>query len=122
MTKTVLRVAGGLLLLYLAVVALSFLQELFDQGDLRKASHVIFEFRPAGGEGKTLIELMAAADGVAAAQVGCESELSSRYQGKVLMHCKTTADSRPFIWLIDVVAGSIEAQGERSRALIQTAH
>jgi hypothetical protein len=119
MVRRALRVAAVLAVVYFCVVALSFLQGLFDRGDLRRAAHVIYEFRPGGPAGKTLVELMAAADGVVPDRMACQTEMASRYEGRVLTTCRGAAGTEPFVWVIDVVGGRVEPQGPRSRLLTQ---
>lgn len=93
--KLWLRVAGVILVFVFGSFSLYMLRYAYDQADLRKASRYVYEFKPAGDNGKTLIELMADSVGVAVGGMECRGEIVSRYEGRIIVDCIPAASTTP---------------------------
>ena len=113
--KKVWRVILGIVIIYAAVMALMSVQYFFDQGDLKKAAAVIYEYRPPLHPDKTLLEFMAADLKLNPDQVHCETQLLSRYEGRVLVECGVTGNN--YEWVVDVVRHTVTAHNDRAKNL-----
>lgn len=82
--KSLFRVLLVVAFIYVGIMSMKFLQNAFDQGDLRRAKEA---FNRVQVEDKTLWQLMAADLGVSSEQVHCEQYLVSRYSGPVVFEC-----------------------------------
>jgi hypothetical protein len=102
-----IRILFVLLFVYLTGLAVVTVQYYFDRGDLKKASQVLFEFRPQGKE--TLALLMSQKLMIQESQLKCESQLLSRYEGRVRVLCGSVKKPQHFVFDVDVVGYSIQA-------------
>ncbi len=114
--KSLARILGVVLFAYLFVMAVMTVQYFFDRGDMRKASQVIFEFRPQGSNHPTLLETMASLSQVKKEDVNCQTTLASRYEGLVDVDCKAGTES--FLWEIDVVAGRVIPKNDNASRIV----
>ena len=110
--KGFLRIIGIFVVIYVAVSAVVGLQHLFDKGDIKKASKVLYELRPGDGS-QTLLQWMAAENGSTTESLECYSQLVSRYEGLVNLEC---AD---FVWQVNVVAGQVLPANEAATQLMK---
>ena len=101
----------------------------FDRGDLRKATAMIYEYRLPSHPEKNLLSLMAEDLKVSLDQVRCETELLSRYEGRVLIECgsqttfKKHDSGNNHEWVVDVVLHTVQTHNEKSKTLVgQVAH
>jgi hypothetical protein len=120
--KSLYRILGGALIVYLGVMAVMYLQFLFDRGDIRKASQFLNDFKPGPAHEHSLLEVMATDLGQAPDQIACDSEILSRTEGTVLIHChgivaeqKTT---RNYEWIINLVSYQVSANNPEASALL----
>jgi len=124
--KTIIRAFIVIIVIYATVMAVMGLQYMFDRGDMKKAAKVIYEFKPSHTVNKTLAELMAQNLGVTPEELHCETELISRYEGRVLVECGDKKSFQPentdlnFHFVVDVVRGSVDGKNEKARKLIAT--
>jgi hypothetical protein len=121
--RTIIRVFGAIAIIYCGVMAVMYLQYLFDKRDLKEASRVVYEFRPGEGQ-KTLLEVMAEALKTRPDDVYCETGLLSRYEGKVLVDCGeknhfTQNQSDHYQWEVDVVAFQVLAKNPLAKKLMK---
>lgn len=115
------RILGVIVIAYAGVMAVLYLQYLFDRGDLRKAEQVISQFKPKGEE-RTLMRIMADSLGVDAAGFSCESRILSRYEGRIEVGCGKIAAATKFKpafrFEVDVVGATIRALDGDSKNLL----
>lgn len=108
---------------YALVMGLMTLQYFFDRGDIRRASEVIYNYRPTKDESKTLIQLMAEKLAIETNQIHCESQIVARYEGYVQVECGKQESYRPsadvnFLWQVDLVGARITAVNESAKNLM----
>jgi hypothetical protein len=120
--KLWLRVAGVILVFVFGSFSLYMLRYAYDQGDLRKASRYVYEFKPAGEDGKTLIALMADSAGVDVTDMECRGEIISRYAGRIVVDCAPSASATPkqpktFSLEVEVVGFQYRALNVETEAL-----
>lgn len=110
--KGYLRIIGVFAVIYVAVSAVVGLQHLFDKGDIKKASKVLYELKPGDGS-KTLLQWMAVEKGLTQDDLECYSQLVSRYEGLVNLECSD------FVWQVNVVAGQVLPANEPATQLMK---
>lgn len=121
--RTIIRVFGAIAIIYSGVMAVMFLQYLFDKRDLTEASRVVYEFRPQGVGQVTLVALMAESLKITVGDVYCEAGLMSRYEGKVFVECGEKASFTQnhrdhYEWEVDVVAFQVLAKNDLAKELM----
>lgn len=118
--KKLWRVIVAVLIVYAAVMALMSVQYFFDRGDLKKAAEVIYQYKLPSHPDKNLLELMALDLNVSSNQVHCETELLSRYEGRVLIECGAQATFKKHDsgnnheWVVDVVLHTVQAHNDKA--------
>lgn len=85
--RVLFRALGVIVIIYAVVMALMGLRYIFDQGDLRKASQIIQQFKLKGSD-KTLMALMSDRLGIPEAALFCEPHMLSRYGGRIEVDCR----------------------------------
>lgn len=113
--KKLWRVIVAVLIVYAAVMALMSVQYFFDRGDLKKAAAVIYQYKLPSHPDKNLLELMASDLNVNSEQVQCETELLSRYEGRVLIECGVAGNN--YEWVVDVVLHTVQAHNDKAKKL-----
>lgn len=122
MLRTIFKALVVIALAYVGLMAVLGVQYFFDRGDMKKAARVVYEYRPRGHE-KTLVELMAQHYGIGGDQLKCETQIISRYEGRVLVECgppdlfKAHDAEVNFQWEVDVVGGAIRELNEKAKKL-----
>lgn len=114
--KKVLRFLAMIIAVYAIVMAAMVVQYFFDRGDLKKASAVIYQFKPVAARPDTLIDYMAAESHVTPDAIQCQSQITSRYEGRVSVICDG------YEWVVDVVASRIYPQNEQAHKLMTSLH
>ncbi len=114
--KKLFRVLLVVFAIYAILMAAMTVQYFFDRGDLRKASAVIFEFKPDKTKDETLAALMAAEQKILPDELVCDTQIASRYEGLVLVTC------RDYEWMVDVVASRIYPKSEAAQKLMTSLH
>lgn len=121
--KKLWRVIVAVLIVYAAVMALMSVQYFFDRGDLKKAAAVIYQYKLPSHPEKNLLELMASDLNVNPDRVHCETELLSRYEGRVLIECGAQArfkkhdSGNNHEWVVDVVLHTVQAHNDKAKKL-----
>lgn len=110
--KKFFRVLLVVFAIYAIVMAAMAVQYFFDRGDLRKASAVIYEFKPDKTKDETLAALMAAEQKILPTELACDAQIMSRYEGQVLVTCDK------YEWMVDVVASRIYPKNEVAQKLM----
>lgn len=108
---------------YALIMGLMTLQYLFDRGDIRRASEVIYNYRPSKEVSKTLIQLMAEKLTIEETKIHCESQIVARYEGYVQVECGEQESYKPsaavnFLWQVDLVGARITAINEPAQNLM----
>jgi hypothetical protein len=104
---------------FFTVMGLLTLQFFFDRGDIKRASRVIYEYKPAGQE-KTLTALIADEIGISEESLICESALISRYEGRVHVGCHGSEPKPVYEWEVNVVAAIIKPRNGYSQQLMNS--
>lgn len=118
------RVVGVILVFVLGAFSLYMLRHAYDQGDLKKASRFLYEFKPRGQD-KTLVGLMAGELGVTEADVSCEGEILSRYEGRIGVRCEVRPETqsseqkRVFLLEVEVVGYQYKALNSEAKNILQ---
>jgi len=121
--KTVFRLLGGALIVYLGFMVVVSLQALFDRGDLKQASKFLYDYKPDGK--RPLNQLMANALGKTVEDVYCESQIVSRSEGTLLIRCyPSTAAARTnqiavYEWLVNLVSYKLTPNNAAATSLLK---
>ncbi len=106
------QILGIALILYLTITAVSFLQMMFDRGDIKKAQQFLVEFQPRK-DGHTLLQLMAESKGVKPDDLPCDMSIESRTTGEIQIHCQD------FVWMVNVVSYQVRPISEAAQKILQ---
>jgi hypothetical protein len=118
------RVVGVILVFVLGAFSLYMLRYAYDQGDLKKASRFLYEFKPRG-QNKTLVGLMADNLGVSEVDISCDGEILSRYEGRIGVRCEAHPGTQPpeqkrvFLLEVEVVGFQYKALNSEAKNLFQ---
>lgn len=121
--KTLFRLLGGALIIYLGFMAVISLQALFDRGDLKQASKFLYDYKPDGK--RPLNELMATALGQPPDTVYCESQIVSRSDGTILIRCypntsaANTNQAATYEWLVNLVSYKLTPNNAAAISLLK---
>ncbi len=121
--KTLFRLLGGALIIYLGFMAVISLQALFDRGDLKQASKFLYDYKPDGK--KTLNVLMADALGEKPDDVYCESQIVSRSEGTLLLRCYPDASAAKinqksaYEWLVNLISYKLTPNNAAATSLLK---
>ncbi len=114
--KPALRLFGLIFIIYATFFLLKFLQDAFDQGDLRRAREAFNRVLVAD---QTLWQAMAQDLRVAVPDVQCDELLVSRYEGPVRFECFVKNEKeRVFVWNVDVVGFRVTPGNELAQDLM----
>ena len=113
--KPALRLFGLIFIIYATVTLMKFLQNAFDNGDLRRAREA---FNRVLVHDQSLWQAMALSLQVTVQDVQCDELLISRYDGPVRFECfiKDRKD-QIFIWNVDVVGFRVTPGNEAAQRL-----
>lgn len=111
------RYLGVIFVAYVGFLALTTLQNAYDNADLKKGVKVLYEFRPLGEGTPVIIDLLADHWKIDRNKVNCEAELVSRYEGLVRLYCKHKQEQ--FVWEVDVVGYSVRAVDSYTKEFVK---
>lgn len=122
--KQIFRALIVIFVIYASVMAIMGVQYLFDRGDMKKAVKVVYNLKPNQNEDKTLTKVMADTLSITEEQLYCETQIISRYEGRVLVECGNKATYQSlnsklnFQWEVDVIRGGIKGRNVKAQRLI----
>lgn len=112
------RFFAVIFVLYSTLIIMKFLQNSFDEGDLRRAREALGRVQV---QNQTVWQAMANQLNVNVEQVHCEELLMSRYSGPVRFECfsGTEKQNLVFIWNVDVVGFRVTPGNDLSEELLR---
>ncbi len=115
--KKTLQYAVGVVLILAGVLAVSYLQDRFDQSDINHAVMAVRAARPLGGGDKTLEEKAAAFFQVPADRISWAPEIESKLKGTVKVRVLPPQGGGNWVYQVDLVRMSVTPLTPEAAAL-----
>lgn len=113
----ILRYAAVAIVLIAGYIAMTYMQQRFDDADLKKAIAAVQKVRPQPASSETIAQAITTHYGVPAQQIRWTTEIESKWWGRVRVTAHIPNNDDSLSWLVDVAAQRVMPETEAAKRL-----